>query len=69
MIKKKTLKTQTMLDIETRWGAPMERLLPRLYEEHGSLEAVAQVLGITRTSVDNYILRLGLSHERKIVKT
>jgi len=54
-------KNAKMLRVEKAFGAQLEEFLPTLMNEHeGSI--VATKLGISRNSVYNWALRLGLRH-------
>jgi len=49
-----------MRQIEDEWGVPIENLLRSLYSEKGTLEGVADELGISVSAVSIWMLRLDI---------
>ena len=60
-------KTRKMLEIEKQYGESIEKLLARLYVEHGTMEGVAEELGVAVSTISMWFLRLGLpTAERRV---
>jgi hypothetical protein len=57
-------KTPKMTQIETLRGQPLEELLPRLFAEHRTTEAVADELKISSMSLSRWLEMLGAEVER-----
>lgn len=53
--------------IEQQYGLPMDELLKRLYEEHGSGRAVAAALGIDQATLSKWLLKLDLQQSVVLV--
>ncbi|MBI4236249.1 MAG: hypothetical protein HY688_02685 [Chloroflexi bacterium] len=56
-------KTRLMRQVEERYGQPLERLLPQLYNEMG-LPGMAQELGISKGTLWYWLLKYGVSVHR-----
>jgi len=52
-------KTKLMRGVEERYNQPLEKLLPRMYNEMG-LPRMAEVLGVSRSTVWYWLLRYGV---------
>lgn len=52
-------RTKLMRAVEERYNQPLERLLPRMYNEMG-LPRMAEVLGVSRSTVWYWLLRYGV---------
>ena len=48
-----------MRGVEERYNQPLEKLLPRMYNEMG-LPRMAEVLGVSRSTVWYWLLRYGV---------
>jgi len=59
-------KTKRMIAVEAKHREPLETLIPRLFIQHGNLVDVAHDLGINRSVVDIWIMKLGLEIQRTI---
>lgn len=51
------------LRLEREYGEPIETLLPRLANEHGSLSAVAKTLGLSKVTVHGWAREIGLTRQ------
>lgn len=58
------MKTRKMLETEKQLGVKLEILIPRLYLTEQRDDEVAHTLGITRTTLDIWCMRLGLRRRR-----
>lgn len=56
-------KTRLMLQVEEKYGRPLERLLPELVNEKG-LSATAEELGVSKATLGYWLLKLGISVRR-----
>ncbi|MCS7207165.1 MAG: hypothetical protein NZ951_04410 [Dehalococcoidia bacterium] len=56
-------KTRLMLQVEERYGRPLERLLPELVNEKG-LSATAHELGVSKATLGYWLLKLGIQVRR-----
>jgi len=56
-----------MREVEARFGEPLEELLPRLYQE-GGLDHISKVLGVRKSTIYYWLLRLGFVVERRLGK-
>ena len=61
-------KTAKMIATEERLGQSLETLIPKLYREHGTLEGVAQSLGVNANTLYYWLARMGLKIERILVR-
>jgi len=52
-------RTKLMRGVEERYNQPLEKLLPRMYNEMG-LPRMAEVLGVSRSTVWYWLLRYGV---------
>jgi transcriptional regulator with PAS, ATPase and Fis domain len=52
-------KTKLMRGVEERYNQPLEKLLPRMYNEMG-LPRMAEALGVSRSTVWYWMLRYGV---------
>jgi len=52
-------RTKLMRGVEERYNEPLERLLPRMYNQMG-LPRMAEVLGVSRSTVWYWLLRYGV---------
>ena len=59
-------KTKLMLRIEEKYGQPLEKLLPRLYNERG-LPAMAAEFGISKGTIWYWMLKFGINIQRVAV--
>jgi hypothetical protein len=56
-------KTRLMLQVEERYGRPLERLLPEMVNEKG-LSATAHELGVSKATLGYWLLKLGIQVRR-----
>lgn len=61
-------KTAMMLREESRLGKPLEEALPEAYEKFGSLEAAATALGIKVNTLYLWMMRLGITIRKTVVR-
>ena len=59
-------KTKEMLLVEKRFGEPLETLLPRLFNEHDTLQKVAETISISRNALYHWCRSLGITTQRVI---
>ena len=56
-------KTKRMREIEQRMGQPIERILPRMVDEHG-LTGTSEKLGVSKATIGYWMLKLNIRTER-----
>jgi len=49
--------------LEKRYGQPIEQLLPRLANQYGSLDAVAEHLGYSRQTLWKWAREIGMERQ------
>jgi len=59
-------KTTVVRLIEQREGVDLGELIPRLFEEEGSIRRVAERLGVRHPTVTNWMRSLGLEVKRTV---
>ena len=52
-------KTKKMLEVEERYGVPLEEMLPELVTEHG-LTGTAGCLGVSKATLGYWLLKLDI---------
>lgn len=64
-------KTQAMMRIERQYGKPIELLIPQLLEEHGQVEKVSGLLGVSHATFYTWLKYFGfeLQSARHITAT
>ena len=60
------VKSEQMRRVEDEWGEDLERLLPRLLRETGTIYGAARRLGVTEGSLIRWMGRLDLRYPRLI---
>lgn len=58
-----------MKEIEEREGKPITDVICELYEKHGQQTKVAKQLNIAQSTLNIWLLKLGLSEKTIIIKT
>ncbi|MBI4234356.1 MAG: hypothetical protein HY686_07945 [Chloroflexi bacterium] len=53
-------KTRLMVQVEEKYGRPLERLLPELVNERG-LSATAEELDVSKATLGYWLLKLGIN--------
>lgn len=61
--KQQVRKTRLMLQVEERYGRPLEKLLPEMVNEKG-LSATAHDLGVSKATLGYWLLKLGIQVRR-----
>lgn len=56
-------KTRLMRQVEERYNQPLEKLLPAMYNQMG-LPRMAEVLGVSKSTVWYWLLRYGVEVRR-----
>ena len=56
-------KTKKMLEVEVKWGGPLEKMLPELVTEHG-LSHTADYLGVSKATLGYWLLKLDIVTRR-----
>lgn len=59
-------KSRLMRQIEARLGRPLDQALPAMVEEMG-LSATAEELGVSKSTIDYWLLKLGWTTVRRVV--
>jgi hypothetical protein len=49
--------------LEQAYGEPIEQLLPRLANEHGSIPKLAKALGLSKVTVYGWAKEIGLTQQ------
>lgn len=58
--RRERIKTEAMIEIEEKLGRPIEEILEGLYVKHGTLEGVAEELGLSISTISIWMLRLDI---------
>lgn len=58
-----------IVEIEAEYGMPIRRVLEELYQQHGTLDGVADALGISQGTLSQWLWKLGLKIEKRLVET
>lgn len=52
--------TMKMQDVERRYGKPVREVLKDLFVQHGNINRVANELGVSQSTVSNWLMRLNM---------
>jgi hypothetical protein len=67
-VEAKGRKTRMMVNYETEHGLDLNIAIPERYEKLGSLDATAKSLGISINTLYGWMLRLGITIRKTVVK-
>jgi predicted transcriptional regulator len=53
--------------VEERYGKPLRVVLIDMFNQHGNINTVAEVLGVSQSTISGWLIRCGLSIKSVVV--
>ncbi|MDD5092830.1 MAG: hypothetical protein PHV74_00400 [Dehalococcoidia bacterium] len=68
-MRRRPIKTKRMLAAEERLGGPLEKIVPQIYNETGTMEETSQKIGVDPSTLYTWMRRLGFEIRTQLVCT